>query len=73
MARLSCKRCCQVYDPQRPRCPGCGDPTALNQMWADQGGKEPSIPPRAFAWGFVGAVTLWLMFAGAIVYFTADG
>lgn len=71
--RITCHRCEQGYDPQAPSCPGCGDATVVNQMWEDQGHRPPTISARAWSWGFVGAVILWLIFAGAIVYLTADG
>lgn len=72
-ARIACHRCDVRYDPQAARCPGCGDPTALNQMWANQGGQPPSISRTAWSWGFCIAITLWLIFAAVIVYFTRDG
>ena len=72
-AQIICHGCRFPYDSEKPRCTECGDPTIINQMWVDQGGKAPAISNRAWRWGTVLALALWLIFAGVIVYLTADG
>lgn len=71
---IACQKCATVYDPQVPGCPDCGHPTFLTRWALDLGARPPSgISTRAWAWGLSSAITLWLIGAAAVVYFTRDG
>lgn len=64
---IACKDCHRIYDSQDPRCPNCSLPTVLSRMWTNQGGKPPGISGRAWTYGLIGAIMLWLTFAAIIV------